>query len=55
MQRDADEVFHFVWENRDKERLQLHSDAYTRVESVRPCIRAAEDGFTRRRPGSEGA
>lgn len=43
MQRDADEVFHFVWENRGP--LKLHEEAYTRVESVRPCVRVAPDGF----------
>lgn len=48
MQRDADEVFHFVWENRDKDHLRLDAQAYTQVESVRPCIRVGEDGFTLR-------
>lgn len=43
MQRDPDEVFRFVWENRDA--LQLHPDAYTKVQSVRPCLRLAPDGF----------
>jgi hypothetical protein len=44
MQRDPDEVFRFVWENR--RRLSLHEGAYTRVLSVRPCHRPApEDGF----------
>ena len=53
MQRDADEVFHFVWENRGKEHLNLDAQAYTRVESVRPCIRVAEDGFTLRETVAE--
>jgi hypothetical protein len=53
MQRDADEVFHFVWENRDPERLELNAEAYTRVESVRPCIRIGEDGFTLRETVAE--
>jgi len=53
MQRDPDEVFHFIWENRDKEHLDLDAQAYTRVESVRPCIRVAEDGFTLRETVAE--
>jgi hypothetical protein len=53
MQRDADEVFHFVWENRAKEYLDLDAEAYTRVESVRPCIRVGEDGFTLRETVAE--
>lgn len=43
MQRDTDEVFRFVWENR--EALGLCPDAYTEVQSVRPCVRVGEDGF----------
>jgi hypothetical protein len=46
MQRDADEVFRFLWENRNA--LGLCEDAYTHVESVRPCLRIAEDGFALR-------
>ena len=46
MQRDADEVFRFVWENRNA--LGLCEDAYTHVESVRPCLRIGEDGFALR-------
>jgi hypothetical protein len=53
MQRDADEVFHFVWENRAQEQLGLDPQAYTRVESVRPCIRVGEDGFTLRETVAE--
>lgn len=52
MQRDVDEVFRFVWENR--EALRLYEGAYTRVLSVRPCIRTApEDGFTLRETVAE--
>ena len=52
MQRDADEVFRFVWENRQA--LRLHEGAYTRVISVRPCIRLApEDGFVLRETVAE--
>ncbi len=43
MQRDADEVFHFLWENHEP--LKLNKEAYTRIESVRPCVRVAPDGF----------
>ncbi|MFT3913582.1 MAG: hypothetical protein QM704_05605 [Anaeromyxobacteraceae bacterium] len=52
MQRDPDEVFRFVWENRRE--LRLFSGAYTRVLSVRPCVRVApEDGFTLRETVAE--
>jgi hypothetical protein len=43
MQRDPDEVFRFVWENRKP--LKLCDEAYTRVLSVRPCLRIGPDGF----------
>ncbi len=43
MQRDPDEVFRFVWENRSV--LGLCEDAYSRVHSVRPCLRIGPDGF----------
>lgn len=52
MQRDPDEVFRFVWENRRG--LSLDEGAYTRVLSVRPCFRAApEDGFVLRETVAE--
>lgn len=52
MQRDPDEVFRFAWENRRA--LRLHDGAYTRVLSVRPCVRIApEDGFTVRETVAE--
>lgn len=52
MQRDPDEVFRFVWENRRA--LSLHEAAYTRVLSVRPCVRVApEDGFVLRETVAE--
>ncbi|HEU4595937.1 MAG TPA: hypothetical protein VFS10_12410 [Pyrinomonadaceae bacterium] len=42
--RDPDEVFRFIWENRGE--LGLEEDAYTRVLSVRPCLRTnPDDGF----------
>ncbi|PZR07459.1 MAG: hypothetical protein DI536_27800 [Archangium gephyra] len=44
MQHDVDEVFRFAWENRAQ--LKLHEDAFTRVISVRPCMRVSpDDGF----------
>ncbi len=43
MRRDYDEVFHFIFENRDV--LGLHREGYTRVRSVRPCDRVGPDGF----------
>ncbi len=46
MQRDRDELFRFVWENRKV--FNLCEDAYTRVLSVRPCLRIGYDGFALR-------
>jgi hypothetical protein len=43
MQRDYDEVFHFIFENRDI--LKLHREGFTRVRSVRPVDRVGPDGF----------
>ncbi|MCA9066800.1 MAG: hypothetical protein KDA96_27220, partial [Planctomycetaceae bacterium] len=43
MQRDRDEVFRFLWENRGP--LHITDDVYTRVLSVRPCVRIGPDGF----------
>lgn len=43
MQRDPDEVFRFIWENRNG--LGLYDDAYSLVQSVRPCMRIGPDGF----------
>lgn len=43
MMRDSDEVFRFIWENREP--LKLHEQAYTKVISVRPCLRMGPDGF----------
>ena len=52
MTRDTDEMFRFVWENR--RRLGLSEDAYTRVESLRPCLRIApDDGFPLRETVAE--
>lgn len=46
MQRDRDEVFRFLWDNRDV--LGLCDQAYTEVGGVRPCLRVDQDGFTLR-------
>jgi hypothetical protein len=46
MLRDADEVFWFIWENR--EALGVFEGAWGRVLSVRPCLRIAPDGFALR-------
>lgn len=43
MKSDKDEVFHFIWDNREK--LQLRDGAYTEVLSVRPSTRIGPDGF----------
>jgi len=51
MQRDRDEVFRFVWENRKA--LKLYENAYTRVLSVRPCLRIGPDGFALRETVAE--
>lgn len=40
---DPTEVFRFVWENRGP--LRLYEGAFTRVLSVRPCLRVGRDGF----------
>jgi hypothetical protein len=48
MQRDRDEVFRFLWDNRDRSRLNLCDEAYTTVGAVRPCLRVDQDGFTLR-------
>lgn len=46
MQRDRDEVFRFIWQNRKV--LNLYEDSYTRVLSLRPCLRIGPDGFALR-------
>jgi hypothetical protein len=51
MLRDPDEVFRFIWENR--EQLKLHDEAYTKVISVRPCLRIGPDGFALRETVAE--
>lgn len=51
MRTDSDEVFRFIWENRKA--LQLRAGAYTKVLSLRPCIRVGEDGFILRETVAE--
>jgi hypothetical protein len=51
MQRDPDEVFRFIWENRQA--LRLFEGAFSRVLSVRPCLRIGEDGFALRETVAE--
>ncbi len=51
MQRDRDEVFRFIWDNRKS--LQLYENAYTRVLSLRPCLRIGPDGFALRETVAE--
>src|SRR5262249_16697102 len=41
--RDREEVFRFIWQNRRA--LGLVDGVFTRVLSVRPCLRVAPDGF----------
>lgn len=43
MKSDRDEVFRFIWDNREK--LHLRDGAYTEVLSVRPSTRIGVDGF----------
>lgn len=43
MERDPNEVFRFLWENRAT--LHIDEAAYTKVEAVWPCFRVAADGF----------
>lgn len=46
MLRDSEEVFRFVWENRKT--LNIGDIGYIEVESVRPSVRVAPDGFVLR-------
>jgi hypothetical protein len=43
MLRDREEVFRFVWENR--ENLQISTLGYIEVQSVRPSVRISPEGF----------
>lgn len=44
LQSDPTEMFRHIWNNRDK--LELDTNALTRITSVRPCVRISpDDGF----------
>lgn len=43
LQRDPNTLVRFLWENRDL--LGIDPDAFTRVISVRPCVRVSTDGL----------
>jgi hypothetical protein len=49
--RDVDEVFRFIWENRDD--LGLTDEAFSQVLSVRPALRVGPDGFVLRETVAE--
>lgn len=51
LMRDSTEVFRFIWDNRAK--LKLDDRAYSRVQSVRPCLRITPDGFALRETVAE--
>jgi hypothetical protein len=52
MLRDPDEMFRFIWENRAA--LGLEAEAFTKVLSVRPCVRLnPDDGFVLRETVAE--
>jgi hypothetical protein len=51
MRSDKDEVFRFLWENR--EALELQADTFAKVLSVRPCLRTGVDGFVLRETVAE--
>jgi hypothetical protein len=51
LRQDPDEVVRFLWENRAT--LGLYPGTYTRVMSVRPCVRVAPDGFVLRETVAE--
>jgi hypothetical protein len=51
MLRDKEEVFRFLWENR--EALEIDEKGYVEVQSVRPCARVGPDGFVLRETVAE--
>jgi hypothetical protein len=57
LMRDPNEIFRFIWDNRVKLRVEPEDDfsgkVYTKVQSVRPCIRIGPDGFTVRETVAE--
>ena len=53
LQRDPQEVFRFLWENRGPRQLDLEESAETRVTWVQPCQRLSTDGFVLRETVAE--
>jgi len=51
MLRDKEEVFRFIWENR--EQLELTEGAYVEVQTVVPSVRIGPDGFVLRETVAE--
>jgi hypothetical protein len=51
MKVELDELFRFIWENRVP--FKLNPQAFTRVLSVRPCVRTGRDGFMLRETVAE--
>ena len=51
MKADENELFRFLWENRAP--FKLNDQAFTRVLSVRPCVRLGRDGFVLRETAVE--
>jgi hypothetical protein len=51
LMREPNEVFRFLWDNRKA--LGVDERAYTHVQSVRPCLRIAPDGFILRETVAE--
>jgi len=51
LQRDRDEVFRFLWENRKPLRVREGADTF--VQSVRPAVRVGPDGFVLRESVAE--
>ena len=51
MKVDENELFRFLWENRAP--FKLNDQAFTRVLSVRPCVRIGRDGFVLRETAVE--
>lgn len=46
LQTDPTEMFRHIWNNRSAKLLNLNTDAFNRVASVRPCVRVSpDDGF----------
>jgi hypothetical protein len=43
MLHEPQEVFRFIWENRNA--LKIDADSYVEVQSVRPAVRVGPDGF----------